>query len=295
MLTQSATLKLVTLTVLALIAFAANSVLSRLALESNAIDAASFSVIRLISGAITLFILLGVLKKNQHKNKSRGSWLAGFLLFLYAVSFSYAYLSLDTGTGALILFGSVQITILLISLYTGTHPHLSEWIGIALAFTGFVYLMLPDVSAPSITGFLLMLLAGIAWGGYTLIGRNSSSPLAETSYNFLRTLPFLLVLFVFSLDKIHFSADGIFLAIASGSIASGIGYSIWYAALTHLSNTQAAVVQLLVPIIAALGGVLFVAEPITLRLTIAGLLVLGGVSVVIFGKSYFHQQRHNQR
>ncbi|WP_019028229.1 DMT family transporter [Colwellia piezophila] len=281
------------LTALALIAFAANSVLCRLALGNGAIDASSFTGIRLLSGAIALFIILSLKASIKGSNKavsSKGSWTAGFSLFLYAITFSYAYLSVDTGTGALILFGTVQITIILLSVMSGTRLHISEWSGVIIAFIGFVYLILPNITAPSIDGFMLMTVAGISWGIYTLKGRSSENPLMDTTYNFLRTIPFVALLTVFTLQSMHYSLEGIVLALLSGVITSGLGYTIWYIALGGLSSTQAAVMQLSVPIIAAIGGVMFVSEVITVRLIISATIVLGGILIVVLGK-YFSQQK----
>ncbi len=213
------------------------------------------------------------------------------MLFLYAITFSYAYNSLDTGTGALILFGSVQITMILLSLVSGTRLHLTEWIGVTMAFTGFVYLILPGVTAPSTTGFFLMSTAGIAWGIYTLKGRDSKNPLMDTGYNFFRTIPLVILLIIITINNAKFSSEGIFLAVVSGGITSGIGYTIWYIALGGLSSTQAAVLQLSVPVIAAFGGVIFVSEAITFRLTISAIMVLGGVLMVVLGKYYFTQHK----
>ena len=241
-----------------------------------------------MSGVIVLLLILIFFQKNSEVS-TKGSWLASFMLFLYAISFSYAYLSLDTGTGALILFASVQITMILVSIYSGYRLHISEWIGLFIAFIGLIYLVLPDVSTPSIIGFFLMSLAGIAWGIYTLKGQTSQNPLSDTTYNFLRTTPFVLILIILTFSNTHYSTMGITLAILSGAIASGIGYTIWYSALRNLSSTQAAVLQLLVPVIAALGGVVFVSEPITARLLISGALVLGGVLMVILGRKYLQQ------
>ena len=279
-------LKTSILTVLALIAFAANSVLCRLALGNGAIDASSFTVIRLLSGVIVLFIILSV-KGNNNVVASKGSWTASFMLFLYAITFSYAYLSLDTGTGALILFGSVQITMILLSLVSGTRLHIIEWSGVILAFTGFVYLILPSITTPSINGFMLMTVSGVSWGIYTLKGRNSKNPLMDTSYNFLRTIPFVALLTVFTLHNMNYSSEGIVLALLSGGITSGVGYTIWYIVLRGLSSTQAAVIQLSVPVIAAIGGVIFVSEAITSRLIISTFIVLGGILMVIIGKYWF--------
>jgi drug/metabolite transporter (DMT)-like permease len=279
------------LTVLALIAFAANSVLCRLALGGEAIDASSFTAIRLLSGAITLFIILSIKGSIKESNKrgnkgasSKGSWTASFALFIYAIAFSYAYLSVDTGTGALILFGSVQITMIMLSLIAGTRLHLIEWSGVMLAFSGFIYLILPNITTPSMNGFILMTVSGISWGIYTLKGRGSKKPLMDTSYNFLRTIPLVAILVVFTLHDMHYSVEGVMLALVSGAITSGVGYTIWYIALGGLSSTQAAVIQLSVPVIAAIGGVLFVSEEITMRLIVSATVVLTGILMVILGK-----------
>ena len=211
------------------------------------------------------------------------------MLFLYAITFSYAYISLDTGTGALILFGSVQMTMVLLSIISGTRLHFTEWAGMVIAFAGFVYLILPGVTPPSLTGFLLMTTAGIAWGIYTLQGRGSNNPLMDTAYNFFRTIPLVILLALTTINNSHYSPEGIFLALLSGGITSGIGYTLWYIALGRLSAIQAAVLQLLVPVIAALGGIIFVAEVITFRLTISATLVIGGILIVVLGRYYFIQ------
>jgi len=281
--------KTIILTGLALIAFSANSVLCRLALGNEAIDASSFTVIRLLSGTVTLLIIISATGKVA--GSSKGSWTSSFMLFLYAVTFSYAYISLDTATGALILFGSVQITMILLSLVSGTRLHITEWAGIIIAFTGFIYLILPSVTTPSASGFLLMTIAGIAWGIYTLRGRSSKNPLMDTAYNFLKTTPFVLLLAISTIDNINYSSEGIVLALLSGGVTSGIGYTIWYIVLGGLSSTQAAVLQLSVPVIAALGGVIFVSEVITFRLTVSAAMVLGGILIVVLGQ-YFSTQ-HN--
>jgi len=280
--------KTILFTIFALIAFAANSVLCRLALGENTIDASSFTSIRLLSGAFVLYVILKTSSKSRRPN-SKGSWLSALMLFIYAAAFSFAYITLKTGTGALILFGSVQITMILLSLISGNKLHLTEWLGISIAFAGFVYLVLPGVSAPSFTGFILMTIAGIAWGVYTLRGRNSLNPISDTAYNFLRSVPLVIVLVVWSIKNTHFSQEGILLAIISGAITSGIGYAIWYMALGGLSTTLAAVVQLSVPVIAALGGIIFISEPIDFRLIISTLLILGGISIVILGRYFFVQ------
>ncbi|MGB5308713.1 MAG: DMT family transporter [Arenicellales bacterium] len=281
------------LTALALTAFAANSVLCRLALGDRTIDASSFTVVRLLSGAIVLFLIIKV--KNKSGMPTKGSWSASLMLFLYAITFSFAYITLDTGTGALILFGSVQITMILLSILSGSRLHITEWLGVVISFLGFLYLVLPGVTTPSLPGFILMTVAGIAWGIYTLKGRGSTSPVIDTAYNFLRTIPFVSILAVLTFNQMSYSSAGILLAVLSGAIASGIGYAIWYSALRGLSTAQAAVVQLLVPVIAALGGVIFVSEAITLRLTLSAILILGGILLVVLGRYYFVQLRLNNK
>jgi drug/metabolite transporter (DMT)-like permease len=263
-----------------------------MALGENSIDAPSFTAIRLLAGALTLFLILNLTRGAKH-TASKGSWYSGAMLFLYAVTFSFAYITLDTGTGALILFASVQITMIILSIVSGSRLHVTEWLGVFIAFTGFVYLVLPGVTTPSLAGFLLMTVAGIAWGIYTLNGRGSNYPLADTAYNFIRTVPFVLILVAISVYDAQLSARGIVLAILSGAIASGMGYTIWYIALGGLSATQAAVVQLSVPVIAALGGVLFVSEAITLRLTLSATLILGGILLVMLGRYYVSRSAQN--
>ncbi len=277
-------LKIIIFTGLALIAFAANSVLARLALGNETIDAASFTIIRLLSGSLVLIVIITITRSTGLPGK--GSWSASFMLFLYAITFSYAYISLETGTGALILFGAVQMTMILLLYISGARLHYTEWVGVAIAFTGFVYLILPGVTTPSVTGFLLMAVAGIAWGSYTLKGRGSKNPLRDTAANFIRTTPLVILLAIATINNSHYSTEGILLALLSGGITSGIGYTLWYIALAGLSVTQAAVLQLSVPVIAALGGIIFVSETITPRLAISAAMVLGGILVVILGKYY---------
>ena len=279
-------LRTIFLTSLALTAFAANSVLCRLALGAGAIDAASFTAIRLFSGIITIFLIL-VLRREKKLIPRKGSWTSSLMLFLYAITFSYAYITLDTGTGALILFGAVQITMILISLFSGNRLHMSEWGGMVLSFGGFVYLVLPGVSTPSPLGFSLMMFSGIAWGIYTLRGRDSKNPLQDTAHNFMRTIPLIAIFIVITFSQSQYSLEGVIYASLSGGLASGLGYSIWYAALRGLSATQAAVIQLLVPVIAALGGILFVSEVITSRLAISASMILGGILLVVLGRYFF--------
>ena len=285
-------IKTILFTGLALIAFAANSVLCRLALGGSAIDASTFTIVRLLSGVIVLTVILNISKINTNSNSSpstKGSWPASIALFLYAITFSFAYVTLETATGALILFGSVQITMILLSIFSGNRLHISEWVGMAIAFAGFVYLILPGVTTPSVIGFFLMTVSGIAWGVYTLKGRGSKSPIMDTAYNFLRTIPFVIILAIITMKYAHYSSEGILLAALSGGIASGIGYMIWYIALSGLSVTQAAVLQLLVPVIAAVGGIIFVSESISLRLAVSSTMILGGILMVVLGRYYYVQ------
>jgi drug/metabolite transporter (DMT)-like permease len=278
--------QIIACTILALLAFAGNSVLCRLALGGNTIDAASFTVIRLLSG-IFILIAMTKLRKKPSASDSKGSWLAASMLFVYALAFSFGYISLDTGTGALILFGTVQITMIIASVISGNRLHYSEWLGLLIAFLGFVYLVIPSLTTPSLMGFILMTASGIAWGFYTLIGRASKNPLSDTAYNFLRTSPFVIVLIVFTFRDSNITSAGILLAVLSGAIASGVGYFVWFVALRGLSVTQAAVVQLFVPVIAAIGGVIFASEHMTVRLVESSALVLGGILTVVLGKNVF--------
>ena len=252
--------------------------LCRLALGSDAIDAASFTVIRLVSGVMALMLIHSFVSRADH-TENKGSWLSAIMLFVYAITFSFAYISLATGTGALILFGAVQLTMMLSALLSGDRPTAGEWLGALLAAGGLVYLVLPGVTAPSVSGSLLMAAAGTAWGVYSLRGRGIRNPLAYTTFNFVRTLPFVFIILAVSVHGAELSGHGVVLAVLSGAFASGIGYAVWYVALTGLSSTQAAVVQLLVPVLAAAGGVLFMAEEISLRLVIAAGVIFAGVSL----------------
>ena len=277
-------------TSIALFAFAGNSVLCRLALGQNTIDPSSFTLIRLLSGSATLILILYAVNVKEFRKSSGGSWFSAFMLFLYAITFSFAYISLDTGTGALILFGSVQLSMLVIGALTGNTLRLADYLGIIVAFSGFLVLVLPGSTTPSLIGLLLMTTGGVAWGIYTLRGRGSKSPLSDTTFNFIRTLPLLILLFIPLSFNFNVSLSGFLYAVLSGALASGVGYAIWYRALTKLSVTQAAVVQLLVPLIAALGGVIFANEVISLRLVLSSALVLGGILIVVLGKHYFEQR-----
>jgi len=267
-------------TCLALLAFAGNSLLARYALLDGVIDAASFSAIRLAAGAVVVLLLV-VLKERATPHWQAGSWLNAFYLFLYALTFSFAYLSLDTGVGALILFAAVQVTMVLRSMLSGKRLSRWEWLGLLMACSGVSYLLLPDSNTSNLpmSGVLLMLIAGIAWGLYSIAGKGAVNPLAETGGNFLRSLPFVLLLLLLTFDTTNATLTGVLLAIVSGGITSGLGYALWYVALRGLSVTQAALVQLSVPIIAAFGGIILLNETITMQLVISTLLVIGGILV----------------
>ncbi|MFT6924981.1 MAG: drug/metabolite transporter (DMT)-like permease [Psychromonas sp.] len=271
--------------VLALLAFAANSILARLALGAGDIDAAGFTIVRLLSAMVMLTILLHVRHKSNANAlaavKPESSWFAALMLFIYAGSFSFAYLSLDTGTGALVLFAAVQITMVIKNHLQGNRLAFMEFLGLLIAFSGFVYLVLPNLSTPSLMGFVLMAISGIAWAFYTLKGQGSRDPLSATNTNFLRTLPFIFILFLFSYSEIIYSWQGILLASVSGALASALGYYCWYLALPGLSITQASVIQLSVPVIAALGGVVFMSESISLDFIVSAILVSTGILLVV--------------
>ena len=277
------TLKTVALTALAMIAFAANSLLCRLALAERAIDAASFGSVRLLAGAATLALLLRL--RRGPAAPARADWLAATMLFAYVAMFSFAYLTLAAGTGALILFGAVQLTMFGVGLSSGERFRVSAWCGLALAVAGLVYLLSPGLAAPPLAGATLMALAGVAWGVYSLRGRGVADPVAATDANFVRATPLALLLSLVLASNAHAGATGIVLAVASGALTSGIGYVIWYAALNGLSAMRAATVQLSVPPIAAFGGVLFLSEVISTRLALASMAILGGVAMVLVSKS----------
>ncbi|MBA3693066.1 MAG: DMT family transporter [Acidobacteria bacterium] len=276
-------MKIAFYTTFALVCFALNSLLCRLALGAETIDAASFTTIRLISGAATLAVIYYFFDKKR-ENIIIGNWLSAFFLFAYAICFSFAYINLTTATGALILFGCVQATMIISALVKGERPKILEWLGLLLALGGLIYLVFPGLASPPFFSSALMAVAGIAWGFYTLRGRGSANPLAETTGNFVRTVPMIILASLPFLSKIHLSQKGIIFAVLSGAIASGIGYSVWYFVLKFYTATRAAILQLSVPALAGLGGVIFLSEIISLRLLSATILILGGISLAIFGK-----------
>jgi len=270
--------RVLTLTTLAMIAFAGNSLLCRAALAQTEIDAASFTSIRLLSGAVMLWL---VVKIKTPSAAGEGNWLSAFALFAYAGCFSYAYLSLSAATGALLLFGAVQATMIGYGVLTGERLHQLQLSGLVLAIAGLVGLLLPGLSAPPLAGSVLMLAAGVAWGVYSLRGKGAGDPTRVTAGNFLRAVVFTLILSVVMLKGTTLDNAGILYAIASGALASGLGYAVWYSVLPTLNATSAATIQLSVPVIAAFGGVLLLGESITLRLVIASIAILGGIALVI--------------
>jgi len=257
-------------------AFAGNSLLCRVALRETSIDAATFTAVRIGSGAVVLWLIV------RARGGARvGSWISAFWLFAYAAGFSFAYLSLTAGTGALLLFGAVQATMIGHALHGGDRLGAVAMVGLAIAFAGLAALLAPGLSAPPLAGAALMLFAGFSWGMYSLRGRGASDPTAITSGNFMRAAPMALALAIGMLPWASIDARGAMLAIASGAVASGLGYAIWYTALRGLRPTSAASVQLSVPAIAAIGGVVLLGEPITARLVIASVAILGGVALAL--------------
>lgn len=294
-----------------MLAFAGNSVLCRLALGEDNIDANTFTLVRLISGALGLYGIVSlrqILHKNRHQElkvqatisnsqnaqlpRTGGgfvwqNWLAPFSLFLYAVCFSFAYVQLDTGVGALVLFGSVQLSMITVSVYTKEHLPISKWLGVLVAFSGLCFLVWNQLdwgnTQVTLSGFVLMFIAGLAWAGYTLLGRNKSEPITLTYKNFVGSVAFCFPLcFLYYFVPYSLNNTGLLLALASGIISSAMGYAIWYVALNGLTRIQAGVVQLLVPVIASIGGLIWVNEAITLALVIAQCMILGGILLVMF-------------
>ncbi|MGF6648420.1 DMT family transporter [Paraburkholderia sp. GAS82] len=278
-------LQTIVLTAVAMLAFAANSLLCRLALQRGEIDPVSFAGIRLVSGAIVLAVIVRF--RSERPAPIHADWLAAAMLFVYVAFFSFAYLTLSAGTGALILFGAVQLTMFSVGLRSGEKFGSVAWLGLALAVAGLVYLVSPGIAAPPLVGAALMAIAGVAWGVYSLRGRGVADPLAATAGNFARAAPLALLLSVLFIAnaRVYANGAGIALAIASGALTSGIGYVIWYAALSKLTAMRAATVQLSVPLIAAFGGVAFLSEAITPRLAAASATILGGIAMVLTSKS----------
>ena len=233
-----------------------------------------------------MLLLIVRLTSKDAAIREHGGWISAFVLFLYAVCFSYAYISLSAGSGALILFGFVQGTMIAMALWSGDRPSIAEWLGWLLAFAGLVWLLIPGIEAPPAVGATLMALAGIAWGVYSIRGRDETNPLVSTCSNFVYSIAFVVILSAITYASVDISNCGVVLAVISGAITSGVGYVIWYAALNYLRAMQAALVQLSVPAIAAAGGVILLAEPISLRLLTSGALILGGISLALVQKSH---------
>jgi drug/metabolite transporter (DMT)-like permease len=278
-----AALASVLLTAVAMAAFAANSLLCRVALRGAHIDPASFCLVRVTAGAAMLVLAERVRKRPE--TPARGDWRAAAMLFTYVAAFSFAYLTLPAGTGALILFGAVQLSMFAAGLRAGERFIPAGWAGLALAAAGLVGLLLPGVAAPSPLGAALMALAGVAWGMYSLRGRGVRAPLGATAASFARALPMAVLLSLVFAARARADTTGILLAVVSGAVSSGLGYVIWYAALRGLSSLQAAVVQLSVPVLAACGGALWLGEAFTLRLLLAVVAILGGIALVLFARS----------
>lgn len=277
---QHHTLRTVLLTAVAMLAFAANSILTRQALGQELIDAASFTTVRMVSGALTLSLIV-LMRRRSSEETGKADWRQAVMLFTYMAFFSFAYLSLSAGTGALILFGAVQLTMFVWALRGGEHFSLTSWGGLTLAILGLVYLVSPGITAPEPLGAVLMTVAGIAWGVYSLLGRGVADPLRATARNFVYSVPLVLFVSLLFAGQFNSSVYGLGLAVASGAVASGCGYVIWYAVLPRLTATRAATVQLSVPVIAALGGVVLLSEDMSMRLVLASIATLGGVAIVL--------------
>lgn len=284
--------RIVFLTSLAMIAFAGNSLLCRAALKGTSIDAASFTAIRLMSGAF----MLGLVVRITHgKRTGSGNWVSALALFCYAICFSFAYVSLSTATGALLLFTAVQATMISYGLCSGERLLLVQIVGLVLAMVGLVVLLLPGLSAPSPIGTVLMLTAGVAWGVYSLRGKGAGDPTRVTAGNFMRAAVIAALISLLLRGGGVPNDAGLWYAISSGALTSGVGYAIWYTALPALRATSAATVQLSVPAIAALGGVIFLDEVVTLRLVLASFAILGGIALVVLAKRQLPAPSHSMK
>src|SRR6266581_145179 len=265
-----------------MIAFASNSLLCRAALKQTAVDAATFTFVRIFSGAAALWLIVKMRHASSLADNRRihGSWLSAFALFTYAAAFSFAYVNLSAGTGALLLFGAVQATMILWGLHKGERLNTIQIVGFIVAVTGLIVLVFPGLSAPPLIGSILMLGAGVAWGIYSLRGKGEKNPASATTGNFVRAVPFAAAVSIIFVPWAHVDFTGVTYAIISGAITSGLGYVIWYSALPGLTATSAASVQLSVPVVAATGGILLLSELVTLRYVLASISVLGGIALV---------------
>lgn len=273
--------RIAALTSLAMIAFAGNSLLCRVALAHTSIDPASFTTIRLVSGAVMLWLLV---RMGRSTLPGGGNWLSALALFVYAAGFSFAYGSLPAATGALLLFGAVQSTMIGYGIWAGERLLKTQLVGLVLAVCGLVGLLLPGLSAPPLTGAVLMLSAGVAWGIYSLRGKGAGDATKVTAGNFLRAAPLAIALSLWMHGSASLDSMGFWYAVASGVLTSGIGYAIWYTALPALRASTAATVQLSVPVITATGGVILLGESLSLRLVLASVAILGGIALVILAK-----------
>ncbi|MBN2865942.1 MAG: DMT family transporter [Thiotrichales bacterium] len=285
-------------TFLSIAAFSANAVICRWALDHQLIDPMSFTSLRLGSAAVVLFAVMAWFHLRKAKQGqplatseqpiSRGSWRAAMVLFVYAITFSYGYVAISTATGALLLAGVVQLTILSYAVRNGEKLHLAEWIGVAVALVGLLYLVYPKLSTPSWWGLVMMTISSYAWGLYTINGRKSLNPLSDTAFNFYRTLPMIAVASLLGLwltEDTYLTQQGILLAVVSGGVTTGLGYILWYSALPKLSSSMASGSQLLVPLMAAFGATWLIDEPITLTFVISAILMLGGLGLVLHGRN----------
>ena len=279
------------MTSLSMLAFASNSLLCRIALKHTNIDAASFATIRLISGAVMLWLVVNIRRGEQ---TGAGNWPSAFALFAYAAGFSFAYVSLPAATGALLLFGAVQVTMIGYGVWSGERLQRLQLAGLVFAFGGLVGLLLPGLSAPPLYGSILMLGAGAAWGVYSLRGRGTGDPTKVTAGNFMRAALIAIAMSLVMLKGASLNNAGVWYAVASGALASGIGYAIWYTALPGLKATNASIVQLGVPVIAALGGIVFLGEPLNMRLVLASMAILGGIALVILEKQQTNDAQQSE-
>jgi len=264
--------------IFSLLAFAGNSIICRMALKSDMIDPASFVIVRLGSASLLLVLLQAFSKSGKGIG---GNWISALFLLLYAIPFTFSYINLSAATGALISFSAVQLTMIIIGLRNGEALNRLQFTGLIIAMSGLIVLLLPGATAPSLFDALLMAIAGIAWGFYSLRGRVSVNPLYDTAGNFIRAFPICLVVCIPLMKNIHISPEGLLLAAISGAVTSGLGYILWYQALKHIKATQAAVIQLSVPVITSLFGVLLLGEILDFRIVTASAVILIGIALVI--------------